>query len=549
MLQQRILRTFQERCAAFFVAGFAKIRGSGAASRSLATPATSTAVLAILVAPIYAAEMRRPARPNIVIIYTDDQGYGDAGCYNADCKFPTPNIDSLAAGGLLFTDGHSADAVCTPSRYALLTGRYCWRTSLKQGVLGAEHPCLITDDRPTIATMLRGAGYATAMIGKWHLGMDFPGQDAATRDWTQPTLDMPLDKGFDRYFGVPASLNYGVLAWFDGRFPIEAPTQFTAKKPNLRHVDYRIKPPYGSSQAAVREKLKPPVLEVAPDFIDNQCLQRFTDEAIRFVKEHTEERPSQPFFLYLPLTSPHYPVCPLPQFHGQGECGGYGEFMIETDYRIGQLLSALRSADVMDDTLILFSSDNGPERSWEARKTEFGHSSNGQLREGKRSIYEGGHRVPFIAHWPNGIASPGRKSSRTVCQTDYMATIAEFLKIDVPKAGGVDSVSFAGELHGWVTQRDEPLMHHAANGRLAIRSGRWKLILPHRKASAELYDLEVDLAETRDLASEYPEEVERLKTLATKIVAGGRTTKGPSVPNDTGHWRDLSWIKPDVFNH
>ncbi|HBE68913.1 MAG TPA: arylsulfatase [Planctomycetaceae bacterium] len=506
-----------------------------------------SAILLCVFSPLYASESQRASRPNIVIIYTDDQGYGDAGCYNPNAKFSTPNIDSLAAGGIVFTDGHSADAVCTPSRYALLTGRYCWRTSLKRGVLGAEHPCLIPDHCPTLATMLRDAGYETAMVGKWHLGMDFPGENAATRDWSQPTRDMPLDKGFNRYFGVPASLNYGVLAWFNGRYPITAPARFTAKKPNLRHVDYRIKPPYELTPKQVKAKLKPPVLEVAPDFTDNQCLERFTDEAIRFVNSHTTQNPQQPFFLYLPLTSPHYPVCPLPQFHGQGECGGYGEFMIETDHRIGQLLNALKSAGVMDDTLILFSSDNGPERSWEQRATEFGHSSNGRLRDGKRSIYEGGHRVPFIAHWPGGIKLPGRKSSRLVCQTDYMATIAELLGIQLPESGGGDSVSFAGELLGSPKPRQAPLMHHAANGRLAIRLGRWKLVLPHKKASAELYDLEADLGESHDLGSEFPDDVARLTALATKVVVNGRTTEGPAASNDTGYWSDLSWMKPDAF--
>ena len=182
------------------------------------------------------------ARPNVIIIYTDDQGYGDASCLNPDAKFRTPNLDRLATEGVTFTNGHSADSVCTPSRYALLTGRYAWRTKLKTGVMGAEGECLIRPGRATIASMLSDSGYRTAMVGKWHLGMDFPGKDYKTRDWSKPVKDMPLDKGFDYFFGVPASLNYGVLAWFEGRFAEVPPTVFTAKNPNLRHVDYRIKP-------------------------------------------------------------------------------------------------------------------------------------------------------------------------------------------------------------------------------------------------------------------------------------------------------------------
>ncbi len=169
--------------------------------------------------------------PNVIVIYTDDQGFGDATCLNRDSKFITPNIDRLAHEGVLFTDGHCSDTVCTPSRYGLLTGRYSWRTELKRGVFQAERPCLIPDQRMTVASFLRDNGYQTGMVGKWHLGMDFPGT-RTTRDWSQPVLDMPLDKGFDYFWGIPASMNYGVLAWFEGRFAKVPPTQYTSKKPN-----------------------------------------------------------------------------------------------------------------------------------------------------------------------------------------------------------------------------------------------------------------------------------------------------------------------------
>ena len=283
-------------------------------------------------------------RPNIIVIYTDDQGFGDTSHTNPDAKFQTPNMDQLAREGICFTNGHSADSVCSPSRYALLTGRYCWRTELKRSVLGSEHKCLITDDRVTLPSFLRDNGYDTAMVGKWHLGMDFPGTDAKTRDWSKPVLDMPLDKGFDYFFGVPASLNFGVLAWFEGRFAAVPPTQFTAKKPNQRHEDYRIMPPYQDTPEETREILKKGALEVAPDFIDNQCLTRFTNKAIDWMKTKTSQPDNKkPFFLYLPLTSPHYPVCPLPEFWGQGKCGGYGEFVIETDHHIGRILEYLKN--------------------------------------------------------------------------------------------------------------------------------------------------------------------------------------------------------------
>ena len=243
-------------------------------------------------------------RPNVIVIYTDDQGFGDASCLNPAAKFKTPNLDRLAAEGIAFTNAHSSDTVCTPSRYGLLTGRYCWRTVKKTGVYGAEVKGLIDDDRMTLASMLRDQGYHTAMVGKWHLGMDFPG-DPGSRDWAQPVRDMPLDKGFDYFFGIPASLNYGVLAWFEGRYAKVPPTVFTAKKPNQRHVDYRIMPPYQETPEQTREVLGKVGMEVAPDFIDNQCLTRFTDKAIEWMQKAISVK--APLILYIipdPIVKP-----------------------------------------------------------------------------------------------------------------------------------------------------------------------------------------------------------------------------------------------------
>ncbi|QEF96270.1 Arylsulfatase [Stieleria maiorica] len=487
--------------------------------------------------------------PNVIIIYTDDQGFGDASCLNPDAKFKTPNLDRIAAEGITFTNGHSSDSVCTPSRYGLLTGRYCWRTTLKTGVMGAEGKCLIKDNRTTIASLLRDNGYATAMVGKWHLGMDFPGKDHQTRDWSQPVQDMPLDKGFDYFFGVPASLNYGVLAWFEGRYAKVPPTVFTAKKPNKRHVDYRIKPPYQPTPQATQQALGKRGMEVAPDFIDNQCLTRFTDMAIEWMKGHTGGANSEkPFFLYLPLTSPHYPVCPLPEFHGQGDCGGYGEFMIETDHHVGRILKYLDDADLAENTMIVFTSDNGPEKSWKERVGEFGHRSNLHYREGKRSIYEGGHRVPFFVRWPAGILSPGRSWDRPVGQIDLLATIADLLDIDLQADEGVDSHSFASVLVNPVSNRQRlPLINHSINGRFAITEGNWKLVLPHGQLGAELYNLDDNPGETTDVIAENKPIAWDLQAKATQIILRGRTTDGPVQPNDTGYWDDLKWIPAEQY--
>ena len=491
--------------------------------------------------------------PNVIIIYTDDQGFGDASCYNPKAKFQTPHLDRLAAEGIRFTNAHSSDTVCSPSRYGLLTGRYCWRTRLKKGVLGAEAPCLITDDRMTIASLLRERGYATGMVGKWHLGMDFPGE-TGSRDWSQPVRDMPLDKGFDHFFGIPASLNYGVLAWFEGRHAEEPPTKFTAKKPNKRHVDYRIKPPYQDTPEQTQAVLRKKGMEVAADFIDNQCLTRFTDEAINWMRpfaktaESSPKEKSRPFFLYLPLTSPHYPVCPLPEFWGQGECGGYGEFVIETDYHVGRIMAFLEEARLTDNTLVVFTSDNGPENSWRGRIDDFGHRSNGPYRGGKRDIYEGGHRVPFIIRWPDGIDEPGRMSDALVGQIDVLATLAEIVKTDLPADAGEDSMSFANLLtDANVTHDRLRLVNHGAKGRFALTEGKWKLIAPHRNASWELYDLAEDPSETTNVVDDHPERVTHLKQQLTRIVTSGRTTPGLRQPNDTEYWDDLTWIDLEAY--
>ena len=491
------------------------------------------------------------SNPNIVLIYTDDQGFGDCGVLNPDAKFKTPNLDRLANEGLSFTNAHCAASVCTPSRYGLLTGRYPWRTHLKRGVYGAEHKCLIEDGRTTIASLLKQKNYHTAMVGKWHLGMDFPGNSWKNRDWSEPTRDMPVDKGFDYFFGIPASLNYGVLAWFENRHAKVPPTLRTQKKPNKRHVDYRIMPPYQEPSDPTKRKH----LEVASDFIDNQCLTRFTDQAIAWMGgKIADSKNGKPFFLYLPYTSPHYPVCPLPEFHGQGEAGGYGEFMIETDHHVGRILEFLAKSGIAENTLVIFSSDNGPERSWESRIKEFQHDSRGGLRGGKRSVYEGGHRVPFLVRWPVGIKQPGRQIDSLIGQVDVLATIASVVKAELPDDGGEDSVSFANMFHkpkgddsGSAQSPHEklraPLITHGNDGRYAITEGQWKLILGKNSQTHELYDLRNDRVEKINVRDANPEKVKALMAKINQIVTQGRTTAGPAQANDTGYWKDLVWLK------
>ncbi len=479
--------------------------------------------------------------PNIILIYTDDQGYGDSSHLNPDSKFKTPALDRLASEGLTFTDGHCSDTVCTPSRYGLLTGRYSWRTHLKRGVFTAEKPCLIEDGRVTLPSLLRDHGYDTAMVGKWHLGMEIPGE-VGDRDWSLPITDMPLDKGFDYFYGIPASLNYGVLAWFEGRYAKVPPTLYTSKKNNERHMDYRITPPYSLKAEDTPQPQNAGVIEVAPDFDDSECLTRFTDRAIDWMAEQKQKSPSKPFFLYLPYTSPHYPVAPLPRFWGEGDAGGYGEFMIETDYHVGRILDFLDRKGIAENTLVVFSSDNGPERSWEQRIEEFDHDSSYIFKEGKRSIYEGGHRVPFFMRWPAKIPA-GSTYTGLAGQTDLLATFADIVGTSLPANAGDDSVSLLSVLEDPSKSiHRAPIISHSINGRYAISDGKWKLIMPQGKLGYELYDLHQDPGEETNLYGKYPKIEQTLEKTITAIVQNGRTTTGPKQSNDVDWWPDLTWI-------
>ena len=507
------------------------------------------AIVLAFLSPVLAPIARADSRPNIIVIYTDDQGYGDVSALNPEAKFKTPNMDRLAHEGIAFTNGHSADSICTPSRYALLTGRYPWRTRMKRGVMGAEGKCLIADGRMTLPSLLKSKGYNTAMVGKWHLGMDFPGT-RKDRDWSKPIQDMPLDKGFEYYYGIPASLNYGILAWFEGRHAAVPPRLFTNKKRNKRHSDYRIMPPYDESPEATKKRLNKQGWEVAPDFVDNQCLTRFTDKAIDWMTTKVDDaRAGKPFFLYLPYTSPHFPVCPLPEFHGKGDCGAYGEFLIETDHHIGRVLKFLDEKDIADDTLVLFTSDNGPEKPWKAHIDEFDHDSRGGYREGKRSVYEGGHRVPFLVRWPKGIKSPGRKWGAPVGQVDLLATFAEIVGAELPDTAGEDSDSFASVLLDPDSKHERaPVIAHGnPECRYSIIDGNWKLVMPTKKKTAELYNLSTDRAEASNLSGQHPERVQTLTRKLNRIIARGRSTPGSPQANDTPHWKELTWMKPAEY--
>lgn len=468
-------------------------------------------------------------KPNIIIIYTDDQGYGDSSLLNTDSKFKTPNIDSIGRDGIVFTDGHSSDTVCSPSRYSLITGRYSWRTYLKKGVIGSADRPMITNDRTTIASFLRRNGYNTAISGKWHMGMTF------TEDGSK-ILDGPINKGFDYYFGIPASMNFGYNAWYEMDAAKVEPALWTKKKPNkIALNDYRIKPPYEQTRkgkAGVR---------VAEDFIDIQALERFTAKAVSWIDKVHDE--GKPFFLYFPMTSPHKPVIPQERFRGASQTGAYGDFMIETDFWVGELIKALKKHGIYDNTMIIFSSDNGPETTWANRIKKHKHYSSKHYRGGKRDIYEGGHRVPFLVSWPKGIEA-GQVCHQPVNQVDILATIAEVVGDQLKGGEGEDSVSFAAAFKGERVER-APMLHHSSQGGFAIRKGDWKLVLGSgnkaQPGNMELYHLKDDPSEKKNVINQHPEQVAELKKLAAKMIHSGRTTMGGQSKNDTP--LELWWEK------
>jgi arylsulfatase A len=500
-----------------------------------------------------------PSHPNIVVIYTDDQGYGDMSALNPHSKFQTPNLDRLVHEGLNFTDGHCSDTVCTPSRYGLLTGRYSWRTSLKRGVLDAEGNCLIAQNRITVASLLKRSGYQTAMFGKWHLNMKFPGS-VGQRDWSQPIADGPTAHGFDYFFGIPASMNYGILTFIENTRVTDPPSLWTHKKPGKERDSFRFMPPYDSARQG------PGDIEIAPSFHDDLCLTVLTKKVIDYIANHAAAaKAGEPFFLYFALTSPHKPVCPAPEFVGKSKVGAYGDFMLETDYRVGQVLAALDQYGLSRDTLVIQSSDNGPEVGYSKRFEEYQHASDGDLKGGKRDIYEGGHRVPFVMRWP-AVIQAGRTCDEPVDQVDLLATCAAILGVTLPPDAGEDSYSLLPVMRSEEYPRPlrGPLMHHSGSGYLSIRDGRWKLNLFRGSGGSlapalikpksgeppfELYDMKADWRESTNVYVQHPGEVMRLQALATKIVREGRSTPGAVQRNDgAAWWPELTWLPEDAAN-
>jgi arylsulfatase A len=488
--------------------------------------------LSIFAQPMYAAE----PLPNILIIYADDLGFGDLSIQNPNSKIPTPHLDALARQSMRFTDGHSSSGICTPSRYALLTGRYHWRKF--HSIVGVFGESVFDAERLTLPEMLQSKGYTTAAIGKWHLGWDWEGirkkdvkpilvngksvWPVAAFDWSQPIPDGPLAHGFDAYFGDTV-INFPPYCWIENDRVVQAPDTMmdTGLWKPIKEGNWECRP-------------GPMITGWDP----YQCIPTLTEKAVQYIRNQAITE--SPFFLYFALPSPHAPIIPNDQFDGKSQAGPYGDFVHETDDACGQVLRALEETGQAENTIVIFTADNGPERYAYQRDQKFNHWSASPFRGLKRDIYEGGHHVPFFIKWP-GTTTPGEISHALVSQIDLMATLAAIVESELPVDQAEDSYSLLPLLQGKTDSVRRAHVHNTFDEQYAIRDGHWVLVnakgprgsrgnppweekhgYPQsQRQPAELYDLKTDVGQRHNVAAEYPEMVATLKALLEKIREDG----------------------------
>ena len=481
--------------------------------------------------------------PNIMVILADDMGYGDLGLFNKESKVPTPNLDSLALEGLLFTDAHSPSTVCTPSRYSLLTGRMEFRTGLRGVFTGTGGPCLIEEGRLTLPEMLKQKGYYNAMVGKWHVGLTFTdtlGQiitgggiyEVKSVDYSQVIPDGPVDRGFDEFFGTACCPTTDWLYAFieDNRIPI-APEKIIDKSTLPKH-------PYSRD---CRSGM------IAPGYDMEEIDLLFLEKSLDFLKTHSETSPDQPFFLYHATQAVHLPSFAGKNFQGKTNAGPHGDFLFELDYIVGKLMNGLEQYGFADNTMVIFSSDNGPEVTTTIHmRQDQGHDPARPWRGMKRDQWEGGHRVPLIIRWPGNIKA-GSQSDQMISLADIMATCASIINYELPDNAAEDSYNFLPVLLG--NQGNVPVREYMLQQTnrldLAIRNNNWKY-LDHKgsggnnytrdgvlaayiiedndpDAPGQLYDLRVDPGETINLYSQKPEIIRKMKTQLDRWVETGRS--------------------------
>lgn len=451
-------------------------------------------------------------QPNIVFILADDMGYGDLGCYNSESKIPTPHIDMLAEQGIRFTNAHAPGAWCVPSRYGLITGRYPGRLEN----LNTGKGSLIGEEQATLASMLKQKGYRTACIGKWHLG--FEGMD-----WENPAninelKGGPVDQGFDYFFGMHASLDIPPYFYIENNHVVEAPSLFVEDNASVDATS-------DVSGAFWRAGA------ISPDFKHEEVLDKFLEKASGFLDSHQQNHGDKAFFLYLPLTAPHTPWLPREEFVGKSGAGEYGDFTMQVDHLVGQVMAHLKQYNLLDNTIVFFGSDNGPV--WFPEdQVKFDHLSTGALRGMKGDMWEGGSRIPFIVSAPSRF-SAGRSSDQIVCFTDMMATLADLSGENLTKQAGIDSYSFLHVLEN--READGPVRDELMIEKNAYFSGDWKFIdgsgqggiaarwapdkayIVTEAIPGELYNLKEDLSEQNNLYEEYPEKVKQFLEEINKI--------------------------------
>lgn len=452
-------------------------------------------------------------KPNIIIIFADDLGYGDVNCFNSErCKIPTPNINRLAEQGMMFTDAHASSAVCTPSRYSILTGRYSWRSRLQRGVMGYGEP-LIAADRMTIAGMLKENGYHTAGFGKWHLGFghSIPGDPDVRHERVEglplDTVihDGPVTRGFDSYY------------WHK-LFARVTPT------PNWTMIE----------NDTVVEKIGLPEL-----------LPRLTERGRGYLRERASS--DQPFFMYWAPPVPHWPIVPTEEWRGRSGIGEYGDYVMALDGAVGELMAELEANGQDKDTLVIFSSDNGAARNHVEELEEIGHYGSAQFRGHKSDIWEGGHRIPLVVRWP-GVVDPGTSTQQLTCLLDIMATCADILNVDLPDNTAEDSVSMLPVLqHNQPVERGA-IVHHSFYGYFGIRKDRWKVAFAYgsggfglpREGTAmneglpplQVYDMDGDEQESENMQEVQSEVIAEMRELLQRYVSDGRSTPGTKQNND-----------------
>lgn len=485
-------------------------------------------ILAVAVAS--ALQLSAADVPNVVILYADDMGVADVSYGNAESKIQTPNLDRLAAQGMTFTDGHSSSGICTPSRFALLTGQHHWRRF--HGIVGAFGGTVFEDDDFTIAKMFQSKGYNTGAFGKWHLGWDFDAireegrkagdPDPEAYDWTKPFPDGPLEQGFDYYWG-DGTINFPPYCWIE----------------NDRFVTIPTRPVIKSEPLAGAGSFRPGPM--AESWNPYDILPTITDKTVEWLEKQSADKP---FFAYLAFNSPHYPIVPNEEFHGKSKAGYYGDFVIETDAQVGKVLDALDKAGVADNTIVIFTADNGAETAAFDRLQEFDQWSSGEFRGVKRDIYEGGHRVPFIVRWPAQVEA-GAVSDEVVSQVDFAATFAKLIGHALSEDEAIDSYNLLPVLKGenYMKPLRTATVQNTNAGKYALRQGDWVLVDAASGASKKegthyleyfglsefgkdldglLFNLRVDPRQSRDLSGEHPEKVEQMRALLKRYLGGER---------------------------